>query len=958
MATKLTPELWSRVNEVYLSALEQPPGERSSFVRDQCGGVTALIEEVERLLSAPSYVGDDFLGPIPGNLAAELPTGVKISNYDVLRELHRGGQGVVYQAIQRSTKRIVAIKVLLDGQHASRHARRRFEREVELVAQLKHPNIISIFDSGLTEDGHQFCVMDYVRGVPVTKYARSSRLVLQDVLALFAKICAAVSYAHQKGIIHRDLKPANILVSSDGEPRILDFGLAKLLGEPVETILSITGQVVGTLPYMAPEQARGETEAVDTRTDVYALGVILFELLTGQHPYPVDGPLTDVLHNIIDTVPIAPSRKWNSDIGPSGKHKRALHSSKCPIDDEVNTITLKALAKDPVRRYQSAAELSRDVLHYLQGEPIDAKRESRWYQLKSALRRYRVPVTFAASFVLLLAIAIVVITVLWTRAERARRIASTERDRLANTTAFLGDILSLPDPYRGVSETTLRQALSEATRLADDRFLNNPGHPPDWATRALVAQTLQSVATNLGDFTLARRELEIAMKNAVASSDPAQLSRMYIESARLAYYSGEGLDHSLSYVQDALAVLAKSQGGDGIGYLKSRCLLAENLFEIGLVAPAQEVYEGVFVDCQGGPCPSKLRNEILHDRAYILVALGDFESAEAWYRVVVEALEKTESTGLLLGKTYHNLGMALAFQGKTIRASEFIRRGQELRIARAGEKSKENADSVRGTGILDLIAGNNSIAIGHLNDAVAMQTEVWRAEQHQAIAFTRLALASALAENGADEERDSLIASAESGYRRMGVQEMYWIPWLYEYLRGRIRHFHGDQSGAADLLAKSVASFSGPTGLENCHSAMALGALAEVKADLGDLDGARVDFQRAIAVGRRELGRQHPLVASQLLGLSNVFSKLNNTAEALGAAEQAVAIRSQLNPAVPWLTARAEMDVARMLAASGKLEEARSKAAEAAKVIEAGLGTEDSRSVEAKQFVRELESAG
>ncbi|MFQ5507390.1 MAG: protein kinase, partial [Planctomycetota bacterium] len=166
--------------------------------------------------------------------------GPAIEGYEITREIHRGGQGIVYQAIQRSTKRKVAIKVLLEGPYASDHARRRFEREIELVASLRHPNIIGIFHSGRTPDGRQFCVMDYVRGVPLDRYVHEKKLTLEAALGLFATVCEAVNYAHQKGVIHRDLKPSNILVDTDGVPKVLDFGLAKMVGGPEGSLVSVT----------------------------------------------------------------------------------------------------------------------------------------------------------------------------------------------------------------------------------------------------------------------------------------------------------------------------------------------------------------------------------------------------------------------------------------------------------------------------------------------------------------------------------------------------------------------------------------------------------------------------------------------------------------------------------------------------------------------------------------------
>jgi len=335
-----------------------------------------LSDSRELLSPSPS-------GSRPRTLESPLPEGV-IPGYDILSEIHRGGQGVVYRARQRSTKRDVAIKVLLEGPFASRAARRRFEREIELVAGLKHPNIVAVFDSGATTDGRQYCVMDYVDGLRLDQYVREKRLDVKGTLQLFASICEAINFAHQRGVIHRDLKPSNILVDTDASPRILDFGLAKQVAAADDPLVSITGQVVGTLPYLSPEQARGQHDQVDLRADVYALGVILYELLTGQYPYPVIGQLADVLRHIADTAPRRPSAVWREDAGVSSSGMR-----RCPLDDEIETISLKALSKEPQRRYQSAGELARDVKHYLAGELIEAKRDSTWYTLRKTLRKRR-----------------------------------------------------------------------------------------------------------------------------------------------------------------------------------------------------------------------------------------------------------------------------------------------------------------------------------------------------------------------------------------------------------------------------------------------------------------------------------------------------------------------------------------------------------------------------------------
>jgi len=298
-----------------------------------------------------------------------------LEGYEVLEELPRGGQAVVYKAIQKATKRTVALKVLLQGPYASPRARYRFEREVDLAASLRHTNIVTIYDSGIAR-GQYYFAMEYIEGRPLDQYVQTAGLSLREIMAIFNKVCSAVVYAHQRGVMHRDLKPSNILVDANSEPHILDFGLAKLTdsSEQVtqETVMtSIPGKVIGTLAFMSPEQASGQPSAIDVRTDVYSLGMVLYKVLTDNFPYEVSGSMLTVLRNIQEVEPIRPSkfvRRFNS---------------------EVEAMLLKALAKEPGHRYQSAAELQHDVEYWLKGLPITARSDSSIYLLCKLLKRHR-----------------------------------------------------------------------------------------------------------------------------------------------------------------------------------------------------------------------------------------------------------------------------------------------------------------------------------------------------------------------------------------------------------------------------------------------------------------------------------------------------------------------------------------------------------------------------------------
>ncbi len=337
--------------------------------------------------------------------------------YEIVREIHRGGQGVVYQALQLSTRRHVAIKVLKEGPFAGPGDRVRFEREVRVLGQLSHPNIIAIHDSGVASGLHYF-VMDYVSGLPLDHFVDDLRrraggaTPLREIARLFERIGRALHVAHARGIVHRDLKPGNIRVGDDGEPRVLDFGLAKFAGGGDASRMTLTGQFVGSLPWGAPEQAEGRPDRIDARTDVYALGVMLYQMLVGRFPYEITGGMHEVLERILHAEPTRP---------------RDLDRR---IDDELETIALKCLAKERERRYAHAGELADDLRHYLTGEPISAKRASSWYVLRKRLPRYKL----AAALALAGLIAVVSIGVAGRqrarmREQAARLAAQIEADR-------------------------------------------------------------------------------------------------------------------------------------------------------------------------------------------------------------------------------------------------------------------------------------------------------------------------------------------------------------------------------------------------------------------------------------------------------------------------------------------------------------------------------------------------
>ncbi len=387
----MTPERLSAAETIFVRAIDVPREHRAAFLREACGENTGLRSDVERLLAEDEAGGTWFTEVVPseaGRLIEEAPigTGAVIGSYRVEHILGSGGMGAVYlatRADQQYEKR-VAVKVLRAG-FAGLTARGLFLRERQILAQMDHPYIARLLDGGTLANGQPYLVLDFVEGLPLTAYCEKAEASLNDRIALFIKVCEGVSYAHQNLIVHRDLKPANILVGADGIPKLLDFGIAKLLGASSGSALltQLPGAMM-TPQYCSPEQLRGE--AITTATDVYSLGVILYELVTGHKPYELEGlSLTSVVKKVLEEPVERPSRR----------------KSRIPAD--LDNIVLKALEKDPARRYRSADQLADDLRRFEQGRPVLARGNSLAYRAQKFIRRHWVPVAAAAAIVASLA---------------------------------------------------------------------------------------------------------------------------------------------------------------------------------------------------------------------------------------------------------------------------------------------------------------------------------------------------------------------------------------------------------------------------------------------------------------------------------------------------------------------------------------------------------------------------
>src|SRR5262245_5334767 len=501
-------------NEIVALALAMEPARRTTYLKQACAGDARLFAEAHALLDAQAAVTVSVASDV-----ADLSSGSSIGPYKVIRQLGEGGMGVVYHAHQtQPLRRDVALKVIKPGMD-SRQVLARFESERQALALMDHPHIARVFDAGTTPEGRPYFAMELVDGVPITRYCDSKRMTIDERIALFAPVCQAIQHAHQKGIIHRDIKPSNLLVAErEGKPeaKVIDFGLAKALGQQLTdaTMMTNVGMVVGTLEYMSPEQAELTRQDTDTRSDVYSLGAVLYELLTGTAPLTEAQPETigyvDTLQRIREEQPKHPSARVRvSAIAADVAALRRSDVSKLRkvLHGDLDWIVMKALEKDRARRYETVNALARDLQRYLAGEAVEAGPPSTAYRLRKLAGRHRFGLAMAATITALLVAGVVVSTWMAVRASRAEAEARAVNDFLRDDVLAQASARTQargntkPDP-----DLKVRTALDRAAARVEGKFADQP------LVEAAIRTTIGRAYNDLGLFNEAEHQLSRALE--------------------------------------------------------------------------------------------------------------------------------------------------------------------------------------------------------------------------------------------------------------------------------------------------------------------------------------------------------------------------------------------------------------------------------------------------------------
>ena len=572
---------WStRLREIFLRAGELPDDAREAYLDEACAGDTRLRTEIESLLEHDT-ISDGFLEtPASASFAqgvfGEERMPERIGHYRIIAKLGEGGAGIVFLAEQENPSRQVALKILRTGT-LSGAMLRRFEHEASVLARLRHPGIAQIHEAGIHEEGHThlpFLAMELIEGKTLTEHAETHALDARQRIELFRLVCDAVQHAHSRGIIHRDLKPGNILVDEEGQPKVLDFGVARATDADVALSAQRTtaGQIIGTLAYMSPEQIAAEHDDLDTRADVYALGVILYELLSGRLPHKVT-TLADAARAIRDDQP------------------RLLGSVAPALKGDLETIARKALEKDKERRYAGAAELSADLGRFLRNEPIMARDPSALYHICKFAARHRALVGGAALIVLALVVALIATSLALARSREAEAKMRAAASSVSEVNEFLVGMLEWAEP--GIAqgrEVTVREAVDAAAHQLDARAGMDP------RVEAVVRTTIGETYTGLGKYEEAEAQLQRAIAladQAFDRSSPQRLEVLYrLADAQLKANSLEDAARSIEWL-DASARESPQQ------LVRAKRMNANRLWLAGSIEESESAYREAIATAQG-----------------------------------------------------------------------------------------------------------------------------------------------------------------------------------------------------------------------------------------------------------------------------------------------------------------------------------------------------------------------
>jgi len=859
----LTPRQWQEVKELFEATLQQPSEERPLYLRHACADDT-IVREVERLWAYHTQ-GDEFLVSPLEHLAASMQkaatdpgesAGTVIGRYLLLQRIGEGGMGEVWLAEQKEpVRRRVAIKLVKAGMN-TREVMGRFESERQALALMDHPAIAKVFDAGSTPQGAPYFVMEYVAGVPITAYCDSHRLNIRERLELFMHVCEGVQHAHQKAIIHRDLKPSNILVMEvDGRaaPKIIDFGVAKALTQRLtaDTMFTRAGALVGTPEYMSPEQANSSGEDIDTRTDVYSLGMVFYELLAGGPPIELRKiAFEEFLRRLREDEPPKPSTKIRTQDQTTStevarKRQTEPQALAKQMRGELDLIALKALEKDRSRRYGSPSDFATDIGRYLNDEAVLAVPPSAAYRARKFARRYRGALVVTCAFALVLIVAAAVSIRQSIRANREAAVAQAVNDFLQNdllaqaSAATQSGPSAKPDPHLEV-----RTALDRAAERIEGKFAKQP--EVEGAIRDTIGQTY----TDLGLYPDARKQLERAVDLRRWVLGPEQADTLRSMNNLGIVYEHQGMD------QKAEALDSQTLK------IRRRVLGPEH--------------------------PDTLTS--MSNLAFVYDSEGKWAQAEALNSQTLEIRRRVlgpEHRDTLTSMS--NLAFVYEQENKEAQAEALHSQTLEIRRRVLGPEHPETLESMRDLATTYVNEGKYAQAETLFRQCLEIQRRVLGPE-HRYTLRTMNDLAVVYDDQGRYAQAVALYSQTlEIQRRTLGPEHPNTLRSM-----GNLANVYGDQGKYAQaeaLDSKTLEIRRRVLGPEHPETLVSMGNLANIYKQEGKYTQAQALFSQTLEISRRVLGAEYPDTLTFLSDAASVYQREGKYALAETYAAEALAGR-------------------------------------------------------------------
>ena len=893
----MDPERFRRLMDLVGDAMEKAEPERAAWLAGQCGDDGELLAEARDLLE-----GSASLEAISVRLHAEIaraavdvtiaPVPDRIGPYAVSAVLGEGGMGIVYAAHQDAPlPRDVAIKVIRAGPHAPRLVAR-FEAERRTLAALDHPNIARIFDAGATAEGLPYFAMELVRGETITRFCDSRGLGIAARLRLFQDVLDAVQYAHQKAVVHRDIKPSNVLVADrDGRvtPKVIDFGVAKVTSDEA-TAQTTQGTIVGTIEYMSPEQAAGLSDQVDTRSDIYSLGVLLYELLTGCLPFPgsmlrtaTPAEVERLLRNTDPPVPSKCVAATSPDAGDRAR-VRATDPGRLvrALQGDLDNIVGVAMRKEPDRRYASVGQFSEDIARYLDGRPVSAHPATLGYRVRRFVGRHRVEVLgSAAAIFLLLAVSATFTFRLAGERDRAHR----EAVKAAHVASFLQEIFQVSDPTDQASADVPARALLDQGAARIEAELK--GQPEVQASLLMV---MGATYYGLGHYDASERVLEEALERqrALYGERHLDVAATLFHLGRVRAQGGKRLAEADTALRAALTLRVDLLGARDTATARTMTQLALVLRATGKLEEAEQLArQAVDIYRASGNPDTRDHAESVHNLGFVLRSRRSDQEAEAMYRDALAMRRRVYDPShpeLLI--TMSNLAVVIDARGAFAEAEALYREVLARRRERLGAEHPQTLISLNNLATSLWRTGRFAEAASVFREAVAVGRRVHGENATFAIMLNNLGVAL---------RRAGDLAAAEQNHREALAinRKLKAEPRLAADMDnlGRVLLARGDIAGAVRLHQDALALRTRLHGADNPDLAESLSALGAARLAEGQLVEAETLLRRARKLGSAKLDAQDPRVAQFAFDLAAALRARGTYDEAERLLRESLAIR-------------------------------------------------------------------